>query len=69
MAAERRKPAGGPKSGMWFCIAEAVRDGWGATARLITVLVVRGLLLVGVIAAVGDSGIGVILRAALSVFR
>jgi hypothetical protein len=53
MAKYGSQRAGGRKAGMWSTIGMAVQAGWGATARLLAVLVTIGLILVVASAAAG----------------
>lgn len=65
MAANRRVPDLGRKTGMWATITAAVEAGWGATSRLLTVLVILGALVIGITYAAGDNVIVVMLRTLL----
>ena len=38
-----RSPSPSPsRQGLWSAVADAVRDGWGSTARMLLILAVRG---------------------------
>lgn len=49
------KPVGGTQATMWSTFGAAVERGWGATVRLILILMVVGAILVSIIAASGGS--------------
>lgn len=52
----------GRRIGMWSAIAGAVEAGWGPTGRLLTVLLLRGAILIGFVLAVGDGELGTMIR-------
>jgi len=52
----------GRKVGMWSAIADAVEAGWGPTGRLLTVLLLRGAIMVCVAVAVGHGDLVAMVR-------
>jgi hypothetical protein len=48
--------------GMWSAIADAVEAGWGPTGRLMTVILLRGAIMVCVAGAVGGGDIVAVIR-------
>lgn len=52
----------GRRIGMWSAIADAVEAGWGPTGRLLTVLLLRGAIMICFVVAVGDAEFGTMIR-------
>ena len=53
-------------TGMWSTTNAAVESGWGPTLRLLSVLTVRGALLIGVAVVATESGVFDLINALLA---
>jgi hypothetical protein len=51
--------------GMWSTITGAIDGGWGPTARMLVILVVRGGIAIGTVLAVGASPAASVFRSLL----
>lgn len=54
------------RAGLWSTITTAISGGWGATARMIVILVVLGVIAIGALVALGDGPAGLTIRALLA---
>lgn len=55
------------RAGLWTTMSAAINGGWGATFRMLVLIVALGAIGIGFIVAVGDGPTDTIVRALLSV--
>lgn len=52
-------------AGMWSTVSLAIQSGWRTTGQLLTILALRGIVLIGVILTLRDSRLATVLEAFL----
>jgi hypothetical protein len=65
MTSKKTRPSMPSRIGMWSTITGAIDGGWGPTARMLVILVVRGGIAIGTVLAVGASPAASVFRSLL----